>query len=227
MSVPRQLSQKKYDSDKPDTCTAITRPKASRRSSWPFFFNQADPNTDTTDTPKAVKMTKVSKDMGKEQVNSKEDSSPERETVKKIGAYKMILRQWPYFRKPLESGAAQKYFAPVTIRLKHMDANTLEIVARLMYIQLVPTQLMTFQEENEEEDDNNTWTATFSWEKALISAERFKLEELQRIACSEILHDLSEETAIPFLLRTAHLYYDFQALVVEYVAWTLRRVVTM
>ncbi|KAF9382889.1 hypothetical protein CPB97_006886 [Podila verticillata] len=117
-----------------------------------FFFKQVDSNTDTTDTLKdSVKMNKASKDMGKEQVNSEEDSSPERETVKRIGAHKMILRQWPCFRKKLETGPTQKHFGPVTNRLKHMDANTLEIVVRFMYIQLVPTQLATFQDEDEEE----------------------------------------------------------------------------
>ncbi|KAF9394832.1 hypothetical protein CPC16_010083 [Podila verticillata] len=130
-------------------------------------------------------MTKVSKDMGKEQVNSEEVSSPE--------------------------------------RAAHMDVNTLEIVVRFMYIQLVPTQLATFQDEDEE-DDGNIWTATSSWEKTLIASERSKVEELQRMACLEVLHDLSGETTIHFLFKTAYLYYDFRAPVVEYVARTLRRV---
>ncbi|KFH72901.1 hypothetical protein MVEG_00126 [Podila verticillata NRRL 6337] len=95
-----------------------------------------------------------------------------------------------------------------------MDVNTLEIVIRFMYIQLVPTQLATFQDEDEE-DDGNIWAATSSWEKTLIAPERSKVEELQRMACLEVLHDLSGETTIHFLFKTAYLYYDYRAPVVD------------
>ncbi|KAF9332168.1 hypothetical protein BG006_004956 [Podila minutissima] len=102
----------------------------------------------------------------------------------------------------------------------------LMIVIRFMYTHLVPTRLATFKDEEEYDAGTTTWTSSSSWEKVFIAAERFKVEELQRIACSEVLHGLSEETAIPFLFRTGYLYNDFRAAVVEYVAQKLDRVVT-
>ncbi|KAG0349389.1 hypothetical protein BG005_011016 [Podila minutissima] len=110
--------------------------------------------------------------------------------------------------------------------LKSTDVETLTIVIRFMYTQLVPTRLATFKDEEEYDATTTTWTSSSNWEKVFIAAERFKVEELQRIACSEVLHGLSEETAIPFLFRTGYLYSDFRATVVEYVAQKLDHVVT-
>ncbi|KAG0086319.1 hypothetical protein BGZ92_008219 [Podila epicladia] len=110
--------------------------------------------------------------------------------------------------------------------LRSTDMETLTIVIRFMYTQLVPTQLATFKDEEDYDATITAWTSSSNWEKVFIAAERFKVEELQRIACLEVLHGLSEETAIPFLFRTGYLYRDFRATVVEYVAQKLDHVVT-
>lgn len=225
---PLETEKPKYE--KPQAYKERTQPTMSEKSNWTLFFKQAGSNTTTTDTLKgSAKLTDSSKDMAsKEQMNNKEtDNDREHEAVedvpKKIGAHKMILWQWPYFRSLLESAPAQMTFGPVTIRLRSTDADTLTIMVRFMYIQMLPTRLSTFQDE---EDDDTTRTSTSNWEKVFIAAERFKVEELQRIACSKVLDGLSEATAIPFLFRTAYLYSDFRGTVVEYVAQNLHHVVT-
>ncbi|KAG0342234.1 hypothetical protein BG000_006153 [Podila horticola] len=225
----QRMKPKKPDYHKPAKSTESAQPTESETASWTLFFKQAGSSTNTTDTLKdSTKMIDLPKDMTKEQTYKEEtDNSREGESVAeapKIGAHKMILWQWPYFRRLLESVPAQNRFGPVTIKLKSTDADTLTIVIRFMYIQMLPTQLLTFQDE--EEDDDTTCTSTSNWEKVFIAAERFKIEELQRIACSKILDGLSEATAIPFLFRAAYLYSDFRATVVEYVAQNLHHVVT-
>ncbi|KAG0035343.1 hypothetical protein BGZ82_005301 [Podila clonocystis] len=218
-------------SDKPAKCTVSIQSTESKTSSWIFFFRQTGSSTNagTTDTLEdSTELTDPREDMSKGQMNKEEtENSREGESVtyapKKIGAHRMILWHWPYFRRLLESASAQNHFGPLTIRLKSTDADTLTIVIRFIYIQMLPTQLSTFQDE---EDDDATWTSTSNWEKVFIAAERFKVEELQRIACTKVLHGLSEATAIPFLFRTAYLYSDFRGNVVEYVAQNLHHVVT-
>ncbi|KAI9231948.1 MAG: hypothetical protein BYD32DRAFT_429556 [Podila humilis] len=224
------LETEKPGSEKPQAFKERAQPTKPEMSKWTFFFMQAASSTTTTDSLKSsTKQTDESKDMAsKEQMNNEEtDNSRDQEAVedapKKIGAHKMILWQWPYFRTLLESAPAHKPFGPVTIRLRSTDADTLKIMIRFMYIQMLPTRLSTFQDE---EDDDTTWTSTSNWEKVFIAAERFNVDELQRIACSKVLDGLSEATAIPFLFRTAYLYSDLRGTVVEYVAQKLHHVVT-
>ncbi|KAG0086169.1 hypothetical protein BGZ93_000261 [Podila epicladia] len=227
----RTEPEKPY-SDERANCMERTQPTNNIKSIWTFFFKQAGSNTNTTDTPKlSTKMTASSKNKSKEQIIKEEtDNNHEKESVadaaRKIGAHKIILGQWPFFRRLLESASAQNCFGPLTIRLRSTDMETLTIVIRFMYTQLVPTQLATFKDEEDYDATITAWTSSSNWEKVFIAAERFKVEELQRIACLEVLHGLSEETAIPFLFRTGYLYRDFRATVVEYVAQKLDHVVT-
>lgn len=228
--VQRTEPEKPY-SDERANFTERTQPTDSMKSIWTFFF-KAGSNTNTTDTFKdSTQITDPSKNMSMEQMNKEEtdnchDEESVADTPKKLGAHKIVLLQWPFFRRLLESASAQNRFGPLTIRLKSTDVETLTIVIRFMYTQLVPTRLATFKDEEEYDATTTTWTSSSNWEKVFIAAERFKVEELQRIACSEVLHGLSEETAIPFLFRTGYLYSDFRATVVEYVAQKLDHVVT-
>jgi len=144
-----------------------------------------------------------------------EDSAVTNEScVKK--AHKVVLYQWPYFKRMfnsefIEGGAGEK-----DIRIKDVKPKVFQLLLRFMYtgnISHMYQPLVIFT-------DALTDLKEASWEDTFLAAHHYELEDLCKLAQKEILGRLTPQTAIPFLFRTGYLFESLREPCIKYVAST-------
>ncbi|KAG0017180.1 hypothetical protein BGZ81_010860 [Podila clonocystis] len=129
-------------------------------------------------------------------------------------AHKLILHQWPYFRRMfssdfMEGGAGEK-----EIQIKGVKPKVFQMLLRFMYnIPIAEQPLVAFTETVANPRDA-------SWEDIFLAAHRYELEELCALAQKNIIEKLTPQVAIPFLFRTGYLFETLRAPTISYIAST-------
>lgn len=132
-------------------------------------------------------------------------------------AHKVVLYQWPYFKRMfgsdfMEGGAGEK-----EIQIKDVKPKAFQLLLRFMYTCIIPhveEPTVTFSDAliNPQEEA--------SWEDVFLVAHRYEVEELCELAQKKILAKLTPQAVIPFLFRTGYLFDSLRAPSIKYIAST-------
>ncbi|KAG0034398.1 hypothetical protein BGZ81_004879 [Podila clonocystis] len=134
-------------------------------------------------------------------------------TAMTLGAHRLVLSQWPYFKAMFEGGYAES--SPGEKRILIMDVNvqTFKLLLRFMYTGTLPLDaqpknmyksFMTVQD--------------VSWEQVFTAAHRYDISELCQWAQEKILAGLTSFMSVDFLFRTGYLYDELRGPVIKYIA---------
>lgn len=131
-----------------------------------------------------------------------------------LGAHKLVLCQWPYFKTMFESGFAEGGSGHKTVRIKDISPKAFQLLLRFMYTGTIaedtkPT-LVYMDPFNTQKD--------VSWESLYLVAHRYDIEDLCRIARDNIVANLNSLGTVQFLFRSAYLYEDLREPVIKHVA---------
>ncbi|KAF9395903.1 hypothetical protein CPC16_006186 [Podila verticillata] len=201
----KKRTKNKEDSDDKETSSAVsnggakTTEKNSREKS-----KDAEGERSVDDEDK-----KGDQEESKEE-EEKEDPVPERI----VGAHKLVLSHWPYFKKMIDAKGGGP--GKTRIYIRDVDWIAFRVLIRFLYTGRLPPSLeptIIFA-------DGDTKDGETSWEDLFLVADHCEVDELRQIALTTILSKLTLEGAIPFLFRVAHLHEDLRTPVVKYVATT-------
>ncbi|KAF9325533.1 hypothetical protein BG006_010984 [Podila minutissima] len=131
-------------------------------------------------------------------------------------AHKLVLNQWPYFKRMfssdfMEGGAGEK-----EIQVKDVKPQVFQLLLRFMYTGTIP----------QEKHPSTTFADTLTdpqevcWEDLFLAAHRYELDELCEFAQNNMLENLTPEAAIPFLFRTGYLFDSLRAPSIKFIAST-------
>lgn len=139
-------------------------------------------------------------------------------TADTIGAHKLVLCQWPYFKAMFESDFAEGGTGNKTIRIKDASPKAFHMLLRFMYTGKLPddAQPTTVYMGPLKKDTDA------SWESVYLLAHRYDIQELVDFTRENILSNLDPEESVPFLFRTAYLFVDLREPVIKYAAQSCR-----
>ncbi|KAG0342237.1 hypothetical protein BG000_006156 [Podila horticola] len=129
-----------------------------------------------------------------------------------IGAHKLILCQWSYFKAMFEGGFVEGGAGNKEVRIKDASPKAFLQLLRFMYTGRLPDDV---KPRTVYMDALNRCTDA-SWESLYLLADRYKVEELIVIARAKILSKFNSEETVPFLFRTAYLFVDLREPVIKY-----------
>ncbi|KAG0080941.1 hypothetical protein BGZ92_000408 [Podila epicladia] len=135
-------------------------------------------------------------------------------TVSTIGAHKLILSQWPYFKMMFESGFSEGGPGEKKIQVKDSKAVTFKLLLQYLYTERIPQDVQPTIAYK----DALTNTEEASWEDLYLVADRYEIDGLRQSALGHLLPGSNSESVIPFLFRTAYLFEELRAPVVRYIA---------
>ncbi|KAG0037497.1 hypothetical protein BGZ82_002409 [Podila clonocystis] len=129
-------------------------------------------------------------------------------------AHKLILYQWPYFRRMFSSDFVEGGAGEKEIQIKGVKPKVFQMLLRFMYnIPIAEQPLVAFTEAVANPRDA-------SWEDIFLAADRYELEKLCELAQKNIAEKLTPQVAIPFLFRTGYLFETLRAPTIRYIAST-------
>ncbi|KAF9386239.1 hypothetical protein CPB97_003921 [Podila verticillata] len=132
--------------------------------------------------------------------------------IRRFGARKIILSQWPYFKDMFSSEFAEGGAGRIEIRVKDINAKT--FLETLLY--LYEGQLHNPPDaENIFEGDD---PAKATWEALYLAADRYRIDDLRKDALDKMLGGLNQTSAVAFLFRMAFLFEELREPTVEFVA---------
>jgi len=131
-----------------------------------------------------------------------------------IGAHKLMLCQWPYFKAMFEGGFSEGGPGNKTIRIKDASPKAFHLLLRFMYTGKL---LDDAKPKTIYMDPLNKYMDA-SWESVYLLAHRYDIQELTAMARSSILSELKLEETVSFLFRTAYLFMDLREPVIRYMA---------
>ncbi|KAF9324984.1 hypothetical protein BG006_011503 [Podila minutissima] len=129
-----------------------------------------------------------------------------------LGTHRSIMSQWPYFKTMFKStfkegGSGSKK----TIRVKYIKPKTFQLMLQFMYMGSLHSTDATLY------DDNTTTDDQASWEGLYIAADRYRIDDLRKLALANIEAQLDSTAAIDFLFRSAYLYPELREPVIRYI----------
>lgn len=151
------------------------------------------------------------KDTGEKGKEAKQKGSVSETTV---GAHKMVLSHWPFFKKMI--AAADSDSSVMRLHISDMKREVFRVLIRFLYTGRLPLGMepkILFVDGTTKEEET-------SWEDLFLAADYCRIDELRQVALTAILSKLTPEGAIPFLFRTAYSHKDLREQVVKYVATT-------
>ncbi|KAF9301601.1 hypothetical protein BGZ74_006512 [Mortierella antarctica] len=134
-------------------------------------------------------------------------------TESTLGAHRLVLSQWPYFKTMFEGGFVESSPGEKRILIKDVNMQTFKLLLRFMYTGTLPldaepkTMYKSFMTKQEA-----------SWEQVFTAAHRYNISELCRWAQEKILAGLTSFMSVDFLFRTGYLYDELRRPVIKYIA---------
>ncbi|KAF9298559.1 hypothetical protein BGZ74_009336 [Mortierella antarctica] len=122
-------------------------------------------------------------------------------------AHKLVLNQWPYFKRMFSSDFMEGGAGKKEIQVKDVKPQ----VFHFCFDSSQPT--VTFS-------DPITNPQEASWEDVFLAAHRYELDELCHLVEKSILEKLTPEAAIPFLFRTGYQFDALRVPSIKYIAST-------
>ncbi|KAI1314594.1 hypothetical protein EDD11_001977 [Mortierella claussenii] len=129
-----------------------------------------------------------------------------------IGAHKLVLSQYEYFRTMFSSAFAEGKPGIQFIQVKDTDYVCFQTLIDYLYMGrfnsgTVPKTLT--------EDEAVDGTPT--WEDLYLIADRYNIQKLKSLAATHLLEGLNTSWALPFLFRTAYLFDELRTPVIRLV----------
>ncbi|KAF9332619.1 hypothetical protein BG006_004486 [Podila minutissima] len=143
-----------------------------------FVFDTANPHTDSVDCG---------------------------DSAKQIGAHKLVLRQWPYFRRMLKSDFAEGGPGDQRIQIRDVKPTTFCVLIRFMYAGEI-SQGVTL---------TRVCADQTSFEEVFLAAHRYELQELCAWVQKTIVTDVNSTDAIPFLFHVGYLFDELRVPMVK------------
>ncbi|KAG0352924.1 hypothetical protein BG005_007709 [Podila minutissima] len=143
--------------------------------------------------------------------DSKHTANPAEASI--LGAHRFIMSQWPYFKTMFEGGFEEGGSgSKKTIRVKGVKPKTFQPMLQFMYMGTLHSNVATLY------DDSTTTDDQASWEGLYIAADRYRIDDLRKLALTTIEAKLDSTEAIDFLFRSAYLYTELREPVIRYIA---------
>lgn len=134
-------------------------------------------------------------------------------TVETLGAHKIVLSQYEYFKTMFSSSFAEGGPGVKRIKIKHSDIHCFRLLIQFLYLgRLRPWNAPTVLTQ-----DCATLKHQPSWEDVYMIADRYSIVELKDMAGTRIIQGLSSEWAVPFLFRTGYLFEEMRRALIKYV----------
>ncbi|KAF8957297.1 hypothetical protein BGZ46_002213 [Entomortierella lignicola] len=130
----------------------------------------------------------------------------------KVGAHKIVLSQFEYFKTMFSSSFAEGGPGVKTIKIKDTDVQCFRILIEYLYLGRLG--LFSTPRTLTEDEANDT---SPTWEDVYLIADRYNVVDLRRMAASRILLGLNTKWAVAFLFRTAYLFDDLRTPVITYI----------
>ncbi|KAF9304092.1 hypothetical protein BGZ74_002410, partial [Mortierella antarctica] len=151
-----------------------------------FVFNTANPHTDSVDCG---------------------------DSAKQIGAHKLVLRQWPYFRWMLESEFVEGGPGDQRIQIRDVKPTTFRVLVWLMYAGEIPQGVMPARVCAAVEGQAGADQTSF--EEVFLAAHRYELQELCAWVQKTIDTNVNSTDAIPFLFCVGYLFDELRVPMVK------------
>ncbi|KAF9120664.1 hypothetical protein BGW39_011196 [Mortierella sp. 14UC] len=135
-------------------------------------------------------------------------------TVEPLGAHKIVLSQYEYFKTMFSSSFAEGGPGVKRIKIKDSDIHCFRLLIQFLYLgRLRPWNAPTVLTQDCLTPSRNQP----SWEDVYLIADRYNIPELKVMAGTRIIQGLSSEWAVPFLFRTGYLFEEMRQALIKYV----------
>ncbi|KAF9899715.1 hypothetical protein EC991_008422 [Linnemannia zychae] len=135
-------------------------------------------------------------------------------TVETLGAHKIVLSQYEYFKTMFSGPFAEGGPGVKRIKIKDSDVQCFRLLIQFLYLgRLRPWNAPTVLTQ----DRLTLLRNQPSWEDVYIIADRYNIPELKVMAGTRIIQGLSSEWAVPFLFRTGYLFEEMRQALVKFV----------
>jgi hypothetical protein len=133
--------------------------------------------------------------------------------VETLGAHKIVLSQYEYFKTMFSSSFAEGGPGVKRIKIKDSDIHCFRLLIQFLYLgRLRPWNVPTVLTQ-----DCATLRHLPSWEDVYLIADRYSIAELKAMAGTRIIQGLSSEWAVAFLFRTGYLFEEMRHALIKYV----------
>ncbi|KAF8942365.1 hypothetical protein BGZ47_006551 [Haplosporangium gracile] len=133
--------------------------------------------------------------------------------VETLGAHKLVLSQYEYFKTMFSSSFAEGGPGVKRIKIKDSDIHCFRLLIQFLYLgRLRPWNAPTVLTQ-----DCPTVKHQPSWEDVYLIADRYSIAELKEMAGTRIIQGLNSEWAVPFLFRTGYLFEEMRHALIKYV----------
>ncbi|KAF9414942.1 hypothetical protein BGZ94_000234 [Podila epigama] len=129
-----------------------------------------------------------------------------------LTAHKLVLTQWPYFKLMFENDFAEGGSGHKKITIKDTSFAAFKVLLRYIYTEAIPVELRP-----DCAFENSSFNNVVTWEHIYLAAARYDIDDLCDDARTRLLHELNPKEAKDFLFRTAYLFEDLRAEVIEYI----------
>lgn len=130
-----------------------------------------------------------------------------------FGAHKVVLAQWPYFRTMFSSDFVEGSSGSTPIQIKDVNAKTFKAMMYFMYVGEVESGSIEMLKSHDPAQ-----AADVSWEALYLAADRYRIDDLRKLALDKITENLGKMDAIELLFRSAYLFEELRGRVIGYIA---------
>ncbi|KAK3838846.1 MAG: hypothetical protein J3R72DRAFT_525558 [Linnemannia gamsii] len=134
-------------------------------------------------------------------------------TVETLGAHKIVLSQYEYFKTMFSSSFAEGGPGVKRIKIKDSDIHCFRLLIQFLYL----GRLRTWNAPTVLTQDCVTLRHQPSWEDVYLIADRYNIPDLKVMAGTRIAQGLCSEWAVPFLFRTGYLFEEMRHALIKYV----------
>ncbi|KAF9382708.1 hypothetical protein CPB97_006991, partial [Podila verticillata] len=133
-----------------------------------------------------------------------------------IGAHRLILCQWPYFKSILEGGFAESGPGEKRFVIRDVKQSAFQIMLKFMYIGRMPKDISTMAVCTDGVMDEREATL----EDLFLVSHRYNVEQLYTQVADKIVSKLDETNCVPFLFRTGYMFDELRKPVMKIAAKT-------
>ncbi|KAF9150262.1 hypothetical protein BG015_007930 [Linnemannia schmuckeri] len=133
--------------------------------------------------------------------------------VETLGAHKLVLSQYEYFKTMFSSSFAEGGPGIKRIKIKDSDIHCFRLLIQFLYL----GRLRLWNAPTVLTQDCPMVKHQPSWEDVYLIADRYSIAELKEMAGTRIIQGLSSEWAVPFLFRTGYLFEEMRHALIKYV----------
>lgn len=100
-----------------------------------------------------------------------------------------------------------------TIQIKDIKLTTFQFMIHFMYMETLASSCTALFKSHDPMETKS------SWEEIYVAADRYRIDNLRKLALSVIIKYMGTMATIGFLFRMAYLYKELKEPVIKYIAW--------